>query len=102
MNNSRRPHSLRNIGEIYHLLGEPRRAVNLYQQALAISKKANDPKGEAETLNGMADVFLHLGENQKAMEFCSRALNLSRANDDRQGRSKVTQLYWQGTLRRFW
>ena len=94
--------SLRNIGEIYHVLGEPQRALNLYQQALAISRKANDPKGEVETLNGMADVFLPLGEKQKAMESCSRALNLSRANGRPAGGSKVTQLYWQGTLCRFW
>src|SRR5262249_16378765 len=41
--------SLRNIGEIYDVLGEPQRALNAYQQALAISRKANDPKGEVET-----------------------------------------------------
>ena len=94
--------SLRNIGEIYHVLGEPQRALNPYQQALAISRKANDPKGEVETLNGMADVLLPLGEKQKAMESCSRALNLSRANRRPAGGSKVTQVYWQGTLCRFW
>src|SRR5262249_25021983 len=57
--------SLRNIGEIYHVLGEPKRALNPYQQALAISRKANDAKGEVETLNGMADVLLLLGKKQR-------------------------------------
>jgi CHAT domain-containing protein len=76
---------LRNVGETYLLLGEPRTALNFYRQALMLNRTANDRKGETETLNGIAEVYLKLGENLKAMESCSKALTLSRANDDRQG-----------------
>src|SRR5262249_7563576 len=62
--------SLRNIGEVYQLLGVPGTALNFYQQALVVSKNTNDPKSETATLNGISDVYLHLGNNQKAMECC--------------------------------
>src|SRR5262249_19093120 len=43
--------TLRNVGETHLLLGQPRTALKFYQQALALSEKARDPKGETETLN---------------------------------------------------
>jgi CHAT domain-containing protein len=74
-------------------LGEKQKALEFYNQALAIYRdkgvRAAFPQesrgGEATTLNNIGRVYAALGEKQKALEFYNQALPLYRAVGDRGG-----------------
>lgn len=69
--------ALKNIGEIYHTLGEPKKALEYYNRVLLLSQEADDRQLECEVLNDIGYVQIHLGETQKTLEYCIRALKLS-------------------------
>jgi tetratricopeptide (TPR) repeat protein len=49
--------ALTNIGVVYDSLGEPRRALEYYEQALPINREVGDRSGESVTLYNMAMVY---------------------------------------------
>jgi tetratricopeptide (TPR) repeat protein len=76
-------------GEISDALGDDRKALEFYNQALLIQLEVgNDRSGEATTLGNIGSVYSDLGENQKALEFYNQSLSLSRILGDR---SKVAK-----------
>lgn len=81
--------TLRNIGEVYHQLGEPRVALEYFKRALLRNRKGNDRRGKGETLNSFGFTYLSLGENQKALEYLTRALALGRTVGNRRGEAQV-------------
>ncbi|MBD2354964.1 CHAT domain-containing protein [Tolypothrix sp. FACHB-123] len=62
-----------------------RQAIEKWQQALILWRKAGDKKGEAVTFLGIGRVYDDLGEKQKALEYYNNALPLWRAVGNRGG-----------------
>jgi CHAT domain-containing protein/Tfp pilus assembly protein PilF len=69
--------TLKNIGEIHYLLGDPRKAAGYYEDALRLSQEAHDLKLESAILNDASAVHLLLGDRRRAKDYCARSLNLS-------------------------
>jgi CHAT domain-containing protein len=89
-------YALANIGGVYEVLGEKRRALEYYNLALPLSRAVGDRYIEATTLNGIGKVYDLLGERQKALEYYNRALPLRRAIGDR--RSEANTLKYIGEV----
>jgi tetratricopeptide (TPR) repeat protein len=53
---------------VYWSLGEMRKALEKYDEALPLRRMVGDRKGEAETLNNIGMVYWSLGEMQEALE----------------------------------
>ena len=74
---------LSELGSIYFLLSEPRKAIEFYEQALNISREIGDRQSEGNNLRNMGNSYFNLGEPRKAIEFYDQALNISREIGDR-------------------
>jgi tetratricopeptide (TPR) repeat protein len=57
-------------------LGEKRKALEYYTQALALSRAVGDRAGEATTLHNIGNVYADLGEKLKALDYLTQALAL--------------------------
>lgn len=74
---------------IYSILGNKRKALEIYEQALPLFRAAGDKSNEANTLNNMGGTFNELGENQKSLEYFNKALPIFRAIEDKLGEAKT-------------
>jgi CHAT domain-containing protein/tetratricopeptide (TPR) repeat protein len=63
-------------------LGDPAKALDFYNQALALYQKAGKRHGEAVVLSLISYAYNQLGEKQKALDVLNQALVLSRAISD--------------------
>ena len=79
MNLSGEANALNNIGGTYNAFGETRRALDPFQQALAIHRQMGNRKGEATTLNNMGTAYSRLGDGERALELYKQALPAFRA-----------------------
>ena len=77
--------ALNKMGEVYQATGQPQRALELIEQALALFQEVGDRTGEATTLNNMAAVYQTTGQPQRALELYEQALPLRREVGDRNG-----------------
>jgi len=66
-------------------LGEKRKALDYYEQALPLRRAVGDRGGEATTLNNIGGAWDELGEKRKALDFYEQALSLYRDVGDRGG-----------------
>jgi CHAT domain-containing protein/predicted negative regulator of RcsB-dependent stress response len=66
-------------------LDAKRKSIEKYQEALEIYRKANDQRGEAQTLNNIGEVNWSIGEMQNAMGKFNEALPIFKALGDRKG-----------------
>ena len=66
--------TLNDLGDCYLSLGQYAKAMELYEQALAIYKEMGDRAGQAKTLNGLGNCYLSLGQYAKAMELYEQSL----------------------------
>jgi len=71
-------------GWLHDSLGESRRALEFYQQALFIRRAIGDQDGEAVTLNNIGGVYDRLGERDRALHFYQEALPIFRAVGNQQ------------------
>ena len=73
----RRPQGRRsrlgNLGNAYAGLGETRKAIEYYDQALAISREIGDRRGEGADLGNLGNAYAGLGETRKAIEYYDQA-----------------------------
>ena len=76
---------LGNLGNAYSHLGELRKAIEYYEQALKISKEIGDRRGEGNRLGNLGLAYSHLGEPRKAIEYYEQALKISKEIGDRHG-----------------
>jgi CHAT domain-containing protein/Tfp pilus assembly protein PilF len=76
---------LNDIGMAYTFLGENRKALESYEEALPIRRAIVDRAGEAETLNNIGRIYSFLGEKRKALDYYDQALPIRRAVHDRAG-----------------
>ncbi len=74
--------TLHNIGAVYSALGEKRRALEHFEQALEMLRRVGDVGGEAATLNNIGGVYSDLGEKRRALEHYEQALPLRRRVGD--------------------
>jgi tetratricopeptide (TPR) repeat protein len=91
MNLSGEANALNNIGGTYNAFGETRKALDPFQQALAIQRRLGDKKGEATTLNNMGTAYSHLGDGRRALELYRQAEPAFRDAGDEAGAKTVTK-----------
>ncbi|MDJ0537813.1 MAG: tetratricopeptide repeat protein, partial [Microcystis sp. M53603_WE2] len=65
------------------------KAIEFYQQSLAITRKIGDRGGEAKSYNNLGNVYYSLGEYQKASEFHQQSLAIFREIGDRGGEANA-------------
>jgi tetratricopeptide (TPR) repeat protein len=73
------------LGTNYRLLGQFTRAIELYEQALAIARETGDRAGEATDLGNLASSYADLGQIARAIELNEQALAIDRETGDRAG-----------------
>jgi tetratricopeptide (TPR) repeat protein len=84
---------LGNLGLAYADLGEPRRAIEFYDQALAISREIGDRGDEGADLGALGLAYADLGEPRRAIEYLEQALVIAREIGDRRNEGN-----WLGNL----
>jgi tetratricopeptide (TPR) repeat protein/CHAT domain-containing protein len=72
------------------------KALNMYQQALAIYQKVGDRANESETLLNIGEVFFNKRDGYRAMYYYQEALKIARADGDR--KTEGVSLYKIGSL----
>jgi len=80
---------LGNLGNVYRDLGEQRKAIEYYEQALKISKEAGNRRLEENQLGNMGIVYDNLGETEKAIDYYEQALEISIEIDDMVGEGEA-------------
>ena len=76
---------LTSLGNAYAALGEPRRAIDLYEQALVIAREINDRRGEGNALGNLGLAYAALGEPRRAIDLYQQRLVIAREIGDRRG-----------------
>src|SRR5579864_2501528 len=76
---------LGNLGSSYAELGEPRRAIELFQQRRALARELGDRRGEGNALANLGTAHYQLGEPRRAIELLEQALKIDREIVDRRG-----------------
>jgi tetratricopeptide (TPR) repeat protein len=59
--------ALNNMAEVYDAIGQPQRALELYEQALPLTREVGDRAGEAATLNGLAYLLMDMRRYSEAL-----------------------------------
>jgi len=80
---------LAHMGEVYYRLHEPEKALEYLNQALPLSRTADNKRVEAGTLNILARIYASHGEFQRSFEYEEQALALFRTLKNRVGESTV-------------
>jgi tetratricopeptide (TPR) repeat protein len=75
--------TLGNLGLAYSGLGENRKAIEYYEQALKISREIGDRKKEGIWLGDLGNAYRDLGETRKAIEYYEQTLKIFREIGDR-------------------
>ncbi|MDM8524897.1 tetratricopeptide repeat protein, partial [Desulfococcaceae bacterium HSG8] len=76
---------LGNLGNAYSDLGQVEKAIEYYEQALAISREIGHRQGEGNRLGNLGLAYSSLGQVEKAIEYYEQALAISREIGHRQG-----------------
>ncbi len=84
---------LNRLGLAYSNLGEPRKAIEHYEQALKISREIGDRRGEGNNLGSLGLAYSDLGEMRLAIEHYEQALKISWEIGDRRNEGN-----WLGNL----
>ena len=80
-------YALHTSGRVSYILGDRQKALDYWQQALALRRAVGDRAGEALTLGNLGIAYTELGEPQKALEFYNLSLPLARAIGNRANES---------------
>jgi tetratricopeptide (TPR) repeat protein len=76
---------LGNLGRAYADLGEVRRAIEFYEQALGIIRETGNRRQEGAVLGNLGVAYKNLGEPGRAIEFYKQQLQITRDIGDRRG-----------------
>src|SRR5262245_26736110 len=80
---------LNNIGVTYQMLGDSRRASNLFIESLSISRSIDNRPLQTTALINLGGVYYELGEPEKSLEHYEQALELSLAAGDLQAQAEA-------------
>lgn len=80
---------LGNLGNVYRNLGDARKAIALYKQALVIHRKIGDRYGEGAALGGLGLAYARTGDTHKAIEYHNQALVIAREIGDRHSEGRT-------------
>ena len=75
--------TLGDLGLAYADLGDVWRAIQYYEEALAIHREIGDRRGEGHGLGNLGIAYTDLGEARQAIEYLEQALAISREIGDR-------------------
>jgi tetratricopeptide (TPR) repeat protein len=70
---------LGNMGKAYSRLGEPKKAIYYYEQALKISREIGNRFGEGTQLGNLGLVYTLLGKPKKAIVFLEKSLSIAKS-----------------------
>jgi tetratricopeptide (TPR) repeat protein len=71
------------LGSSYMVLGQTERAVEHYQQALAIAREAGLRRNEGALLDKLGGIYRLIGQTERAIEHSRQALAIARETGDR-------------------
>lgn len=74
---------LGNLGNVYLRSGYVARAIDFYEQLLAIQQELGDRAGKGKTLGNLGSAYIQLGESSKAIDFYEQALTIASEVGDR-------------------
>jgi tetratricopeptide (TPR) repeat protein len=77
--------ALGNLGNAYAALGDARKAIEFYEQALVIDREIGDQRGAGASLGNLGNAYAALGDARKAIEFLNLALVIARETSERRG-----------------
>ena len=77
--------ALGSLGNAYADLGDARKAIEFYEQALAIAREIGDRHREGANLGNLGHAYLALGDVRKAIELYDQQLLIVREIGDRRG-----------------
>lgn len=80
---------LGNLGGAHSNLGEPRKAIKYYEQALKFVREEGDKREEGAALGNIGNEYCHLGKSRKAIEYYEQALEILREIGDRQAEGNL-------------
>jgi tetratricopeptide (TPR) repeat protein len=86
------------LGYSQGVLGNPQRAIELYEEALLIANTAADRPCEIANLNHLSRIYLHQQDYEKSIGYSQRALVLARQNGDRRGEANALTNYGFGEV----
>jgi tetratricopeptide (TPR) repeat protein len=75
--------TLNNLGYLYSSLGEKAKALEYYQQSLALNRELGDRTGLIVIFNNLGHLYVSLANNQKALDSYNQSLYFSRQLGDR-------------------
>ena len=84
---------LGNLGKSYLSLGDLRKAMQYYEEALKISQEIKDKMNECQWLGNLGTPYRTMGHVEKAIEYYEKALAIAREIGDRQAEGT-----WLGNL----
>src|SRR5262249_53178847 len=81
--------ALNSIGMVYQSLGETRKALEKFNEALPISQATGVRSLETQTLYSIGAAYDSLGEPQKALDKFNEALSIKRATGERSEEAQI-------------
>ncbi|HEU4329099.1 MAG TPA: tetratricopeptide repeat protein [Roseiflexaceae bacterium] len=75
------------LGSAYATLGQPHRAIDLYEQTLENARALGDSHWEGVALASLGNIHKALGDAQRALDFHEQHLAQARAANDRRGQT---------------
>ena len=70
------------LGNAYSDLGQVKKAIDYYEQALVISKEIGDRQGEGSDLGNLGSSYSDLGQVKKAIDYYEQALVIGKEIKD--------------------
>ncbi len=67
---------LRNLGNVYWVMGETRKAIEYHEKAFKIAQEIGDRLNEGNQLGNLGNVYKDMGETRKTIEYHEKALKI--------------------------
>jgi tetratricopeptide (TPR) repeat protein len=77
--------SVGNLGSAYYSIGQVRKAIVCYEQAVALARETKNRIGEGAWLSNLGNCYADLGETRRTIELYEQALAIAREIGDRRG-----------------